>query len=466
MTVDHVAGNSQTQWINSHDANSITESKNNEAGVVAVCKEKNSGTTCKMDETNGNLKQNLKKYEVNEFNKLKVTLCDVRVPENLPQNKENTNENEESDEEERQNDSDTYEDMKCGLGVFSPKWMQIFASKQAFLVTFCITWVLQGMYYTYFVSVITTIEKLFQIQSKTTGIIMSATEIGQIGSSLLLTYYGGQGHRPKWIAWGMVLFAVSSFMCALPHFIFGEQLIRSNDILYTGLSPNTDLTDETITPPNLCRSLYSDNYPPPMLLKDHLNFLKRNPNHNIRNSFLMLHSESQISNKLFTNGVNSNSYIRSSSSISSRNNEKHSNDFSKMIRGRSLNNNMSAIREINTKRTHYPRRYDVPYLNFNTSSNHSEFWTLKQDPSKILECEEDFLQEQRAQSKITQIVLTIFFISLLGVGMGQTAVYTLGIPYIDDNVATRESPLYFGKFLYFFKYLVHVRLFILFYLFF
>lgn len=29
--------------------------------------------------------------------------------------------------------------------------------------------------------------------------------------------------------------------------------------------------------------------------------------------------------------------------------------------------------------------------------------------------------------------------------MGQTAVYTLGIPYIDDNVASRESPLYFGK---------------------
>ena len=61
---------------------------------------------------------------------------------------------------------------------------------------------LQGMYYTYFVSVITTIEKLFRMQSMTTGLIMSATEIGQIGSSLLLTYYGGQGHRPKWIAWG------------------------------------------------------------------------------------------------------------------------------------------------------------------------------------------------------------------------------------------------------------------------
>ncbi|KAJ9591625.1 hypothetical protein L9F63_001839, partial [Diploptera punctata] len=213
------------------------------------------------------------------------------------------------------------EDMECGLGPFAPSWLQIFASKQAFLVTFCITWVLQGMYYTYFVSVITTIEKLFQIQSKTTGIIMSATEIGQIGSSLLLTYYGGQGHRPKWIAWGMVLFAVSSFACSLPHFLFGKQLIRANDILFGGLA-------STVVP-------------------------------------TVLH-----------NGMNYTANVTMSLS--------------------------------------------TPV------------------------CKDDFLAERRIQSKHTTIVLVIFFISLLGVGMGQTAVYTLGIPYIDDNVASRESPLYFA----------------------
>lgn len=60
-------------------------------------------------------------------------------------------------------------------------------------------------------------------------------------------------------------------------------------------------------------------------------------------------------------------------------------------------------------------------------------------------CEGDFKKEQMIQSKITTVVLAIFFVSLLGVGMGQTAVYTLGIPYIDDNVASRESPLYFGE---------------------
>ncbi|KYN21179.1 PREDICTED: solute carrier organic anion transporter family member 4C1 [Trachymyrmex cornetzi] len=233
-------------------------------------------------------------------------------------------------------------DVSCGWGPCRPHWLQYFATKQAFLVTFCLTWVLQGMYYTYFVSVITTIEKLFQIQSKTTGIIMSATEIGQIGSSLLLTYYGGQGHRPKWIAWGMILFAVSSFTCSIPHFIFGEQLIRrQNEMLVSGVGPGTESrgpNDTDPIPANLCW------------------FQERN----------------------------------------------------------------STLDGWNVSTT-------APQI------ESSEY------------CKGDFLTEQRRiQSKITTVVLAIFFVSLLGVGMGQTAVYTLGIPYIDDNVASRESPLYFA----------------------
>ncbi|XP_050538566.1 solute carrier organic anion transporter family member 74D [Daktulosphaira vitifoliae] len=210
-------------------------------------------------------------------------------------------------------------DIQCGIGLCKPKWMQIFASKQAFLAMFCIGWVLQGMFYTYFVSVITTLEKLFQLQSKTTGIVMSATEIGQIGSSLLLTYYGGQGHRPRWIACGMVLFAVAAFSCSIPHFLFGHhQLVTKYDGPVDG--------NFTAILPNVC-------------VKPEKGF-----------------------------GV-------------------------------------SDQREV---------------------------------------CHKSVLSQQETQSKNTQIVLTIFFVSLLVVGMGQTAVYTLGIPFIDDNVASRESPLYFS----------------------
>lgn len=62
-----------------------------------------------------------------------------------------------------------------------------------------------------------------------------------------------------------------------------------------------------------------------------------------------------------------------------------------------------------------------------------------------LECQDELLAEQAAHTQITSAVLVIFFVSLLGVGVGQTAVSTLGIPYIDDNVASRESPIYIGK---------------------
>ncbi|RZB39960.1 solute carrier organic anion transporter family member 4C1 [Asbolus verrucosus] len=226
-------------------------------------------------------------------------------------------------------------DTECGLGPFAPHWLQMFASKQAFLIVFCIAWVLQGMYHTYFVSAITTIEKLFQIQSKITGIIMSATEIGQIGSSLLLTYYGGQGHRPKWIAWGMVLFAVSSFTCSLPHFIYGRQLISANDL--TGITKD----------PNVCK----------------------------------------IPSSLDLDPANTHSW--------------------------------------------------------GNSSTHEHIFTTTSVPNILQTCQEELDTDHRIQPSVTKIVLAIFFISLLGVGMGQTAVYTLGIPYIDDNVASKESPLYF-----------------------
>lgn len=62
----------------------------------------------------------------------------------------------------------------------------------------------------------------------------------------------------------------------------------------------------------------------------------------------------------------------------------------------------------------------------------------------ILACKEKTLLEQEAHSQIRSLILGIFFICLLFVGIGQTAVSTLGIPYIDDNVASKESAVYIG----------------------
>lgn len=218
----------------------------------------------------------------------------------------------------------------CGLGSWQPKWARAFESTHVFMVVFLLGWVLQGVFYTYFVSVITTIEKLFQIKSKTTGILLAATEVGQICTALLLTYFAGRGHRPRWIACGMVLFAIGSFGCASPHFIFGSRLLETSQVMHGSV---TNLSAPSV--PGVCAITPSG----------------------------------------------------------------------------------------------------LP---------------------KSEGCEDHVIQEQAAHSHMTSIVLPIFVVCLFAVGVGQTAICTLGIPYIDDNVASRESPLYIGEYflLQYFQYVV------------
>ena len=209
-------------------------------------------------------------------------------------------------------------DFSCGIFNWHPKCMQHFANKKCFLALFCLTSVLQGIYYTYFVSVLTTIEKLYQVQSRTTGIIMSSTEIGQISGALLLTYYGGKGHRPRWIATGMLVFAFAALLCSTPHYLFGSQPA----------------------------------------------------------------STQQQQQQLFA-------------------------------KEQSLIN--------------------LPMNTMCTIDNSTAELFCNQQSDVVVQ-----------QSRVNNFVLAIFFMSLLMIGLGTTTVNTLGIPYIDDNVAPKESPLYFG----------------------
>lgn len=74
------------------------------------------------------------------------------------------------------------------------------------------------------------------------GLILSGNEISQI-LSLILIYYGGVGHRPKWLAVGVGLSSLSCFILVVPHLIYGpgeaalaltheylEQNIKGNNI--------------------------------------------------------------------------------------------------------------------------------------------------------------------------------------------------------------------------------------------
>ncbi|XP_041975272.1 solute carrier organic anion transporter family member 74D-like isoform X2 [Aricia agestis] len=180
-----------------------------------------------------------------------------------------------------------------------------FHSTRVFMLVFLSGWVLQGMFLTYFVSVTTTLEKLFKVDSKTTGTLLAATEIGQICTALFLTYLAGRGHRPRWIACMMLVLAVGVIGCVLPHVLYGTRLMDVHlDAHRAGAAP-------------VC-------------------------------------------------SINGNS-------------------------------------------------------------------TFMCDQAQV---------KSSARSSITAVVIPWLFVCMLVVGVGQTGIATLGIPYVDDNVGSRQSPLY------------------------
>uniref|UniRef100_A0A182J4Z2 Solute carrier organic anion transporter family member n=1 Tax=Anopheles atroparvus TaxID=41427 RepID=A0A182J4Z2_ANOAO len=109
----------------------------------------------------------------------------------------------------------------CGISCWHPVWMQRFATPKSFILVYGFLGTVQAMAYIYFVITLTTLEKRFKIPSSTTGIILSGNEISQILLSLILSYVGGHRNRPRWIAWGVVFCALSCFILAMPHFIYG-----------------------------------------------------------------------------------------------------------------------------------------------------------------------------------------------------------------------------------------------------
>ncbi|CAH2989650.1 unnamed protein product [Chilo suppressalis] len=181
-----------------------------------------------------------------------------------------------------------------------------FHSTRVFMLVFLSGWVLQGMFLTYFVSVTTTIEKLFKVESKTTGMLLAATEIGQICTALFLTYLAGRGHRPRWIACMMLVLSVGVIGCVLPHVLYGTRLLDVHLVAHRGGAAPVCHTDGT----------------------------------------------------------------------------------------------------------------NASY------------------------CDPHQMNSTKDRSSITAVVIPWLFICLLVVGVGQTGIATLGIPYVDDNVGSRQSPLY------------------------
>ena len=75
------------------------------------------------------------------------------------------------------------------------------------------------MLYLNYNSVITTIEKRFDVPSKVTGGIVSTFELGNLLTIIFVSYFGTHRHIPVWIGKGIVITGIGSLIFAIPHFM-------------------------------------------------------------------------------------------------------------------------------------------------------------------------------------------------------------------------------------------------------
>ncbi|CAG9772829.1 unnamed protein product [Ceutorhynchus assimilis] len=109
----------------------------------------------------------------------------------------------------------------CGVWCFKGDFLQKFANKKAYVILYGLLGCMFSASFAYFNGTITTLEKRFRIPSRTTGIISVGNDLSQLLMSVILSYYTGRGHRPRWMALGMYTVVLFCIMTALPHFLYG-----------------------------------------------------------------------------------------------------------------------------------------------------------------------------------------------------------------------------------------------------
>lgn len=112
-------------------------------------------------------------------------------------------------------------ETSCGYGVCGGSFLQLFANKKAYVLIYGLSGAFFNMSFSYFNGSISTIEKHFKIPSQTTGLIAVANDISLMLVSVFIAYYASKGHKPRWIAVGLLLLSAFCIMFALPHFVYG-----------------------------------------------------------------------------------------------------------------------------------------------------------------------------------------------------------------------------------------------------
>ncbi|XP_008108571.1 solute carrier organic anion transporter family member 1C1 isoform X1 [Anolis carolinensis] len=118
--------------------------------------------------------------------------------------------------------------MDKSLGSHPMKRISLTLSKlKMFLIALAFSYFAKGFSGSYMKSMMTQIERRFEIPSSVAGLIDGSFEIGNLLVLVLVSYLGPKVHRPKVIAVGCFIMSIGAFLSVVPHFIMGRYNFKS-----------------------------------------------------------------------------------------------------------------------------------------------------------------------------------------------------------------------------------------------
>ncbi|KAE9553111.1 hypothetical protein FO519_003664 [Halicephalobus sp. NKZ332] len=135
----------------------------------------------------------------------------------------------------------------------------------SFFIIFMTVYFLESIGGFYMTTAIVSIEKQFQIPSKTSGMMISAGDFGYIPSVIFVAYLGGKGNRARWIGMGCILIALANVLVSSSNFLFSDNVVNTTSIGKSILKSGNDfdcfgfLGNKTVAENNStwCENTYS-----------------------------------------------------------------------------------------------------------------------------------------------------------------------------------------------------------------
>ena len=61
--------------------------------------------------------------------------------------------------------------------------------------------------------ILSTIERQYQFSSTAAGLISSTYDLAVLVSVVFISYFGGKGHKPRWLGISLIIQGTGTFMC-------------------------------------------------------------------------------------------------------------------------------------------------------------------------------------------------------------------------------------------------------------